>query len=86
MIISQRFEGDIESKFLDFTVSIVKCLSVYTDMETEYFVEYTIGDPPVALTVVDAVYSNCTSSFMSLVPALEELPTAFGVVNNTSSR
>ena len=85
-IISQRYEGDTEAEFVYFTVNVVKCLSVYADLETEYYLEYVIGDPTVALTVVDSVYPDCTSSYMSLVPALNELPAAFSVANDTSSR
>ena len=44
-----------------------------------------IGDPTIAL-VVEPIFPNCTCSFMQLVPPLEELPPAIGVVNNTESR
>ena len=59
---------------------------MYADLESEYYLEYVIGDPTVTLTVVDSVYPDCTSSYMSLVPALNELPGAFSVANDTSSR
>ena len=85
-MVTQRFEGDFESEDQYFTVDIVNCLSVFRDMETEYFLNYTIGDPPVTLTIVGAIYPNCTSSYMSLEPELAELPTTFGVVNNTAKR
>ena len=85
-IILQRYDGDTEAEFVYFTVNVVKCLSVYADLETEYYHEYFIGDPTVALPIVDSVYPDCTSSYMSLVPALDELPVAFSVANDTSSR